>query len=80
MRKILTAMSGGVDSAAACLLLREQGYLAGGATMLLRDEGQTQEIEDARSAAERMGIDFHVFDLREEFRRFVIEPFTEVYR
>ena len=79
MRKILTAMSGGVDSAAACLLLQREGYEVGGATMLLRD-GQEAEIEDARSAARQLGIEFHVFDLRDAFRKAVIEPFTEVYR
>ena len=79
MRRILVAMSGGVDSAAACLLLQHDGYEVGGATMLLRD-GQDAEIEDARSAAQQMGLAFHVFDLREAFRRTVIEPFTEVYR
>ena len=51
MHRILTAMSGGVDSAAACLLLQQQGYEVGGATMRLRDSGQEQEIEDARAAA-----------------------------
>ena len=79
MRRILVARSGGVDSAAACLLLQRDGYEVGGATMLLRD-GQDAEIEDARSAAQQMGLDCYVFDLREAFRRTVIEPFTEVYR
>lgn len=80
MHRILTAMSGGVDSAAACLLLQQQGYEVGGATMLLRDSGQEQEIEDARAAARQMGVTFHVFDLRREFEREVIAPFAEVYR
>lgn len=80
MHRILTAMSGGVDSAAACLLLREQGYEVGGATMLLRDSGQEQEIEDARTAARQLDVPFFVFDLRDAFAREVITPFTEVYR
>lgn len=79
MKKILVALSGGVDSAAACLLLRQQGYAIGGGTMLLRDGGE-REAEDARAAAQKMGIDFHLMDLRDEFRKHVIEPFAEVYR
>ena len=79
MRRILVAMSGGVDSAAACLLLKKQGCEVGGATMLLRDGGEA-EAEDARRAAEQMGIDFHLFDLRREFQENVIDEFTRVYQ
>lgn len=79
MKKILVAMSGGVDSAAACLLLRQQGCEVGGATMLLRDGGEA-EARDARDAAQRMDIPFFLFDLREEFQKNVITPFAEVYR
>ena len=79
MKKILVALSGGVDSACACLLLRQQGYEVGGATMLLRDDGEP-EAEDAREAARQMGLEFFLFDLRREFRERVIEPFARVYQ
>ena len=79
MKKILVAMSGGVDSAAACLLLRRQGYAIGGATMLLRDGGEA-EAEDAQRAAEQMGIPFHLFEWKEAFQKRVIAPFTDIYR
>ena len=79
MRRILVAMSGGVDSACACVVLQKMGYQVGGATMLLRDGGE-QEAEDAARAAEKLGIPFTCFDLREEFQKNVIEPFTRVYQ
>ena len=55
MKKIMVALSGGVDSAAAALLLRQQGYSVGGCTLLLRDGGEA-EAEDARQTAQTLGI------------------------
>ncbi len=74
MEKILTALSGGVDSAVAAALLLRQGFAAGGAVMLL------QPHADAEAAARRLGIPFHRFAWQENFRRAVIEPFAAAYR
>lgn len=79
MKKVLVALSGGVDSACACILLQKQGYEVAGATMLLRDGGEA-EAEDARLAARQLGIPFYLFELKDEFQKNVIAPFAEVYR
>ena len=72
-------MSGGVDSSAAVYLLREQGYDCVGATMELYGT-PAETLEDARAAAERMGIPHHVLPLCREFEERVIGRFVEGYR
>ncbi len=79
MQTILTALSGGVDSAVTAGLLLRQGCRVGGATMLLRPGGES-EAEDAAAAARRLGIPFHLFAWQEAFAQAVIAPFAEVYR
>lgn len=74
--RVLIGMSGGVDSTLAAKLLADGGYDCVGCTMLL-SEGQ--DVEEARAAADQLGIPFHVFDFRSEFRRQVIEPFIAAY-
>lgn len=74
--RVLIGMSGGVDSSLAAKLMKDRGYDCVGCTMVLSDG---QEVEDARAAADRLGIPFHVFDFRESFRRGVIEPFIAAY-
>ncbi len=64
MSRVLTAMSGGVDSAVTAALLLEAGHTVGGATMALH-EYAPQELADARRSAERLGIEFHIFDWQE---------------
>ena len=78
-RRVLVAMSGGVDSSAAVYLLREQGYDCVGATMELYGT-PAETLEDARAAAERMGIPHHVLPLCREFEERVIGRFVEGYR
>ena len=78
MKKILVAMSGGVDSAVSVLLLQQQGFEVGGATMLLQPCGEA-EAQGARKSAEHLGIDFHLFRWQDDFRTHVIEPFRQAF-
>jgi tRNA-specific 2-thiouridylase len=77
-------MSGGVDSAAAAALMLDQGYNCVGATMKLIAGGGSkccslEDINDARTAAWKLGIPHYVLNYTKDFARFVIEPFIAAY-
>lgn len=80
-RRILVALSGGVDSATAAGLLREQGHelvgvfmrngVSGGAAQ--RSCCSLGDARDARGVAERLGIPFYVADLERPFAKLIAE-------
>ena len=80
-RKTMIAMSGGVDSSVAALLIKKSGAGCGGAVMrLFPTERSALDASDARIAAERIGIPFYIFELAEEFGSSVIDDFISTYR
>ncbi len=70
-------MSGGVDSSAAALLLKRQGYETAGITLKLLDSNSS--AAEAARIAEQIGIRHYTLDLRDLFREKVINPFAEEY-
>ena len=81
----LIAMSGGVDSSVAAYLTQKEGFTCIGATAqmcdraILGDAFSLQGIEDAKSVAERLGMEFHTFDAVEAFKSAVVEDFISCY-
>ena len=87
---VAVAMSGGVDSSAAALLLRRDGYDLVGLTMRLFSGGADgcspvcaqraqEDADSAREVSLRLGIPHHVLDLSGPFRAQVLEPFASAY-
>lgn len=89
--KVLVAMSGGIDSSIAAMLLHEQGYELVGMTMKTWDYasagGSKKEtgccsldsINDARGMAVEMGFPHYIVDVRDEFESFIISNFVDEY-
>jgi tRNA-specific 2-thiouridylase len=84
---VVVAMSGGVDSSMAAVLLHEHGYKVEGVMMSLWAEVggpenrccSPQAIEDARQVCQMLGVPFHVFDFKAEFKRHVVDYFIAEY-
>jgi tRNA-uridine 2-sulfurtransferase len=87
--RIVVAMSGGVDSSVVAALAARSGAEVIGVTLQLYDQGEAaarsktccagQDIYDARTVADRLGIAHHVFDYESRFRESVIERFADEY-
>ncbi len=85
--KIAIAMSGGIDSSMAAVLLKEQGHEVIGITAVLTGDQpshggplSSDAATDAKETADALGFRHHTIDLREDFSGFVIQPFCEAYR
>lgn len=74
--QIAVLMSGGIDSTAAALLLKQQGYEIFGVTMVHMDDGVGEE---AARVAFDLGIRHHIIDLHSIFQEIVVEYFCQEY-
>lgn len=91
MDKVVVAMSGGVDSSVAALMLHEKGFSCIGISMQVwdyRNNGGNctratccapDDFTDARKVAAKIGIPYYVFDFEKTFRKEVIDKFVSTY-
>jgi tRNA-specific 2-thiouridylase len=80
--KVFVAMSGGVDSSVAALLLKKQGYDVTGVFMRCYniDGCAEKDAEDARRVAGHLEIPFYIFDFEEQYKRKVVDYMIDGYR
>lgn len=92
--KVAVGLSGGVDSSVAAALLKEKGYDVTGIIMEIFDgsvvvkesnkhacygPGEKEDVEKAASVCQKIGIPFHVIDLKKEYRHHVLDYFRDEY-
>ena len=84
--RVLVAMSGGVDSSVAAVVLARDGHDVTGVTLKLwggeSDSGccSVSDVDDARRVADHLGIEHHVFNFGSDFDEHVVDPYVQAHR
>ena len=84
MKKVLVAMSGGVDSSVCAYILKEQGFDIAGLTLKLYDSKSKtsvslQAIDDAKKVCDELNIKHYILDLQKDFQQEIIDNFINSY-
>ncbi|MBU1043541.1 MAG: tRNA 2-thiouridine(34) synthase MnmA [Candidatus Omnitrophica bacterium] len=76
-KRVIVAMSGGVDSSVGIYLLQKAGYEVCGITLQLSSE--SEHINTAKQIADKLNIEHRVLDIRQEFKSLIIDYFAQEY-
>lgn len=76
MKRVIVGISGGVDSSVSAVLLKKQGYEVIGVTFIFTDDFDTT---DSIKVCEKLNIEHHIIDYRNEFKNTIIDSFINDY-
>lgn len=82
-KKVLVALSGGVDSSVAAAILANQGFEVIGIHFLLWKEdesGVKKNLEDLKKVAKVLGIRLEIVDIKNEFKKWIVDEFIAAYK
>lgn len=80
-RKIFVGVSGGIDSAASLVVLKENGFDVTGVYLFMRGEVVDENVKvQLQEISLKTGVEIIVHDVRDRFKKYVVEPFLEKYR
>jgi len=80
MTKVAIAMSGGIDSSVTAAILKDKGYDCFGIYMDNGTDSAPVNIKDAKNSAKKIGIPFHVVDLKEVFEEKILKYYLDTYK
>lgn len=78
LKKTVIALSGGVDSSVAALLLLKEGYCVEGVVGKMTEDETV--CQNAQKAADKLGIKLHIIDIRKEFNEKIVRYFLDSYK
>ena len=79
-KRVLLGMSGGVDSSASAVILKQKEYEVIGATMKLWNNGcLLNHANDAKKVCDKLKIEHHIYDCEKEFKEYVVNDFIHCY-